>query len=121
MEPAQLEDVGEISPPKKDNQKPPADAQLPKSVNPTPLIILTKPNPRYTLEARQYNITGDIRLRVTLDKDGRVSKIGIVSDLPGGLTRNAFFSALQMKFIPEEKDGEPTTVTKTIEYKFSIY
>lgn len=89
--------------------------------NPTPLLILSRPFAGYTDAARSKLTAGIVRLRTTLDKDGRVSKISLVSGLPNGLNRSAFFAALRIKFIPEEKAGELETVTKVIEYSFNVY
>lgn len=85
------------------------------------VVILSKPRPTYTNAARKNMVTGTIRLRVTFAKDGQIPKIGIASGLPGGLNRIAFFAALRIKFIPQEKNGEFETVTKQIEYSFDIF
>jgi hypothetical protein len=89
--------------------------------NPYGLLILEKPVPTYSDQARKGDITGLLRLRVTFDKRGGVTKVGFISTLDHSLTRNAFFCALRIKFIPEEKDGQEVTVKKTLEYNFNIY
>lgn len=89
--------------------------------NPTPVLIIMKPKASYTSAARKSLTTGNIRLRASFAENGSVSKIAILSTLPDGLNRSAFFSALRIKFIPNEKEGEFDTVTKIIEYGFSIY
>jgi len=43
------------------------------------------------------------------------------NDLPNGLTEQAIAAARQIKFVPATRDGQPITVTKIIEYNFSIY
>lgn len=101
------------APPKKNDRRP-------KIENPTPLLILLKPPPTYTDAARNEMKSGMIRVRVTFDKSGRVSKIGFLKSLENGLNRNAFFAALRLKFIPPEKDGAVETVTRLVEYNFSI-
>lgn len=93
----------------------------PKVDNPTPFLLLTKPKASYTIAARKEATIGSIRLRTRFEKDGRISKISILKGLPNGLTRSAFFSALRIKFIPQENEGELKTLTKTIEYSFAIY
>lgn len=100
-----------------------AQSQQPVSVkdDSAPFMILVKPNPSYTGAARNSSVTGKIRVRVTFENDGRISKIAFLDSLPGGLDRSAFFSAMRIKFIPGEKDGKPQTVSKVLEYSFSIY
>ncbi len=97
---------------------PKPDTPKENTQNPTPLLILSKPYASYTEAARKNFILGAIRLRVTFEKDGRVSKIGLISGLQNGLDRNAFFAALRIKFIPEEKDGVLQTISKPVEYTF---
>ncbi len=89
--------------------------------NPNGILILDKPAPTYSEQARKGAIRGTLRLRVTFDKRGGVTKVGFISTLDHSLTRNAFFCALRIKFIPEEKDGQEVTVKKTLEYSFNIY
>jgi TonB family protein len=102
-------------PPAPIQSKPPGAPQ-----NPTPILILSKPNAPYTAMARATRTSGIIRLRVTFNKNGGISKIGVVSGLGYNLNRSAIFAALLLKFIPEEKDGVPVTVTKVVEYSFQI-
>ena len=105
-------------------KKPAASPAAPppvKDENPTPFVIVLKPASSYTVAARQNVETGVVQLRVTFSEDGSVSKIGLLKTLKFGLTREAFFAALRIKFLPAEKDEKPLTVTKIIEYSFSLY
>ena len=89
--------------------------------NPTPLLILTKPQPTYTEPARNNLLSGNMRMRITLSKKGNISKVLILTALPDGLSRNSFFAAMRVKFIPEENEGKPVTISKTVEYGFMIF
>ena len=102
--------------------KPLPKTDTPKTppTNPTPLLVLTKPRASYTEAARRKFTAGVIRLRVTFEKDGRISKIAIISGLQEGLNRTAFFAALRIKFIPSEKSGVTETISKPVEYSFSV-
>ena len=61
-------------------------------------------------------------LKVTLAADGSIPKIVIVGDgLHPGLLRNTLFSAMRIKFLPQEKDAVPSEVAQKFEYAFSIY
>ena len=117
-----LTDIGFVATnqPKPLVPSPAPDTSKENMSNPTPLLILSKPVATYTEEARRKLISGTIRLRVTFEKDGRISKIGFISVLQNGLDRNAFFAALRIKFIPLEKEGVLQTISKTVEYSFSI-
>lgn len=85
------------------------------------LIIISKPLASYTNAARAELEQGRVRMRVTFAKEGRISKLLLLQTLQKGLLRQSVFAALRIKFLPQEKAGEPQTVTKLIEYTFSIY
>ncbi len=101
-----------------DDEKKPAPRPAP---NPNGLVLLNRPKPTFSRAARKAEIGGTIRVRATFDKRGIVSNVIFLTALPGGLSRNALFSALRMKFIPAERDGELITVSRPIEYGFFIY
>jgi len=86
-----------------------------------PLRILSKPRPGYTDLARFYSIQGTIRLRVTFLAAGQVGTVTATSTLPFGLTHTAIDAAKRIHFEPAYQDGKPVTVTKLLEYSYSIY
>ncbi len=83
--------------------------------------ILSKPRPGYTDSARQANIQGTVILRVTFLGSGGIGSISTVKGLPNGLTEQAIAAARRINFDPAKRDGIGQTVTKQIEYTFSIY
>lgn len=83
--------------------------------------ILSKPRPGYTDSARQNNITGTVILRVTFLASGQVGSISPVKGLGNGLTEQAIAAARRISFEPAKTNGVPQSVTKQIEYTFSIY
>lgn len=87
----------------------------------TGLVIVTKPRPGYTDEARLSNIQGAVILRVTFLRNGGIGSISVVKDLSMGLTERAVIAAKKIAFLPATVDGKPINVTKQIEYTFSIY
>lgn len=87
----------------------------------TNLAILSKPRPGYTDAARQANIQGTVILRVTFLGSGQIGGISAVKGLPNGLTEQAIAAARRISFTPKMIDGVPQSVTKQIEYTFSIY
>ena len=103
---------------KPDNSK---SVSPPDTENVLPTLLLSKPRAAYTDEARTNVETGTIQMRLTFSKNASITKVGIIKTLKYGLTRQAFFSALRVKFLPSEKDGKPQTVTKTVEYSFTLH
>jgi TonB family protein len=85
------------------------------------LKLLTKPAAGYNDLARFYGITGTVRVRVTFQSDGKVGPVSPVNSLPFGLTGAAVEAAKGIKFEPAVREGVPYSVTKTVEYSFSIY
>ena len=87
----------------------------------TGLKIISKPRPGYTDAARQNNIQGTVILRVTFLASGQVGSISAVKGLPNGLTEQAIAAARRISFEPAKRDGQGQSVTKQVEYSFSIY
>jgi TonB family protein len=85
------------------------------------LQILSKPQPRYTEEARKNAISGRVVLRVTFSANGQVTNISTVSGLPYGLTDQAIAAARQIQFIPQKQNGQPVSVSRSIEFSFNLY
>ena len=85
------------------------------------LRILHKPRPEYTDVARTNGTEGVVRLRVTFLANGEVGNITALNDLGDGLTEEAVIAARKLQFEPATLNGVPTSVTKTLEYTFSIY
>lgn len=86
-----------------------------------PVRIISKPRPVYTDAARQNQTQGTVTLRVMFMANGEVGSVLPVSGLPDGLTEQAFAAARAIKFEPAEKDGVTQTVTKQVQYSFTIY
>ena len=94
----------------------------PKRVGVTQALkILSKPRPGYTDAARQNNVQGTVILRVTFLASGQVGSISAVKGLPNGLTEQAIAAARRINFEPKKIDGQGQSVTRQIEYTFSIY
>jgi len=85
------------------------------------LRILHKPAPQYTDEARANSTEGVVRLRVTFLASGDIGSVQPLNDLGDGLTEQAIAAARKLQFEPATLNGTPTSVTKTVEYTFSIY
>jgi TonB family protein len=83
--------------------------------------ILSKPQPSYTEEARQNQVTGTVVLRAVFTSEGEVTNITARSGLPNGLTERAIQAARQIKFVPATKDGRPVSMYIQLEYNFNLY
>lgn len=83
--------------------------------------LLSKPEPKYTEEARRNQITGTVMLRAVFASSGDVVQIRALSSLPFGLTERAIAAAREIKFVPATKDGRPVSVFMQLEYNFNLY
>lgn len=98
------------------------DGPPPKRVGVTQALdIISKPRPSYTDAARQNNVQGTVILRVTFLASGQIGGISAVKGLPNGLTEQAIAAARRISFSPKKIDGVGQSVTRQIEYTFSIY
>jgi hypothetical protein len=84
-------------------------------------LIVYKPEPSFTEEARRNSVTGAVRLRAVLAADGRATRITVVKGLPDGLTETDVYAALHILFFPAEADGHIVSQYVTLEYNFNIY
>lgn len=84
-------------------------------------VIVYKPAPGFTEEARKHNVSGVVRLRAVLSSAGRVTNIAVVKPLPDGLTEKAIQAAQHLLFFPAEKGGRAVSQYIVLEYNFNIY
>jgi len=85
------------------------------------VVLMMKPEPSYTEQARQHQITGTVVLKAVFSANGSVVNIRVVSGLPDGLTEQAIAVAKQIKFIPAGKDGKFVSTWMQLEYNFNLY
>lgn len=84
-------------------------------------MIVLKPSPEYTEEARRKEIIGVVVLQAVLTSTGRVVNIRTISGLPHGLTENAIRALRAVYFIPAVKDDKRVSQYIKFEYNFNIY
>ncbi len=100
----------------------PPKVEPPKPAGPTTTVkFLSKPQPKYTDAARQNNVQGQVTLRITFLANGQIGSISPVSGLSYGLTEQAIAAARQIRFEPAMRNGQPYSVTKSVQYTFTIY
>ena len=84
-------------------------------------MVLVKPEPRYTEEARGHSTRGSISLRCVFSATGRVTNIEVLAGLPYGLSESAVEVARKTFFIPAMKDGRFVSTPMQLEYNFNLY
>ena len=83
-------------------------------------VILYRPRPAYTEEARNNKTQGAVLLRVLVDATGVAKNIRVVRGLPDGLNEQAIDAVSKTKFKPAMKDGHPVDYTMLLEVGFSL-
>ncbi len=83
-------------------------------------VITEQPSAEYAVEARKQRTEGTVILRVIFRRDGTIEVADVIRGLPHGLTEAAAEAAKRIKFIPAERDAEPTSIGRTMEYKFTL-
>ena len=83
-------------------------------------IPTNNPQPRYTVEARDAGIQGDVRARVLVGTDGTVKLVRILTGLSHGLTYQAINAGYQMVFKPASKNGEAVAYWMPVIMEFKL-
>ena len=87
---------------------------------PTPVDILEKPKPEYTVEGRSLKIEGDVVLEMVFLANGTVQVNRVVSGLGHGLDEAAVKAAQQIKFKPANRDGQPVDFPARVRIEFRL-
>lgn len=86
----------------------------------TPIIVLSKPLPQYTAEARQLKIQGDVSLQVKFDASGTVQVLRVINGLGHGLDEQAKLAAERIRFKPATRNGQPVDQVSIIRVTFQL-
>ena len=86
-----------------------------------PPVIISKPEPMYTDEARRNHVTGTVILKVLFTEGGEVTIVSVVAELPYGLTERAIEAAKKIKFSPVELNGRKVSCPGLLQYDFNVY
>lgn len=84
------------------------------------VVILSKPQPEYTAEARQEKIQGEVLLQVLFTASGRVEVQRVVRGLGHGLDQNAEAAAREIKFTPAKRNGQPVDFPAIVRIDFEL-
>lgn len=86
----------------------------------TPIVVLSKPLPAYTPEARQLKIEGDVTLQVKFEASGQVQVLRVVNGLGHGLDEQARLAAEHIRFKPATRDGRAVDEVSIIHVSFQM-
>lgn len=83
-------------------------------------VLLNRPRPNYTEEARKNKIQGSVLVEVVIGTDGAVKQVRVIRGLPDGLTENAIQAAYQLRFRPAMRSGQPVQTRKRVTLDFNL-
>lgn len=84
------------------------------------VVILAKPNPVYSDEARKLGIEGEVLVQVVFPASGPVQVIRVVKGLGHGLDEAAIRAAQQIRFKPALQEGKPVDFPATVHIVFQL-
>lgn len=98
----------------------PGPTVQPHQPDTTPIVVLVKPLPTYTAEARQLKIEGDVTLEVRFEASGQVQVLRVINGLGHGLDEQARLAAEHIRFKPATRDGHPVDEVSIIHVTFQM-
>ncbi len=85
-----------------------------------PVVIVSKPNPVYSDEARKLGLEGDVLVDVVFLASGSVQVNHVAKGLGHGLDEAAIRAAQQIKFKPALQGGVPVDFPATVHIVFQL-
>jgi TonB family protein len=82
--------------------------------------VIKRIEPRYTDEARQERIVGNVILQIVIQTNGTADILKVVKPMPFGLTESAVEALQQWRFMPAVRNGKAIPVAANIEVAFNI-
>jgi protein TonB len=76
-------------------------------------------DPVYPAEAKQNRIQGTVKLEITIDREGHVSAVSVISG-PTELIRSATDAVQQWVYRPTLLNGEPVGVLTTVDVNYTL-
>jgi TonB family protein len=98
-------------------ENPPARIKIPDDV--IAAAIITKTKPVYPAKARAANIHGDVVLHATIDKEGKISNVQVLSG-DESLAQAAVEAVREWRYKPILWEDQPTEVDTIITITFSL-
>jgi TonB family protein len=87
----------------------------------TPPMVIYKPDPAYTKEARDAKVQGVVVLHVMVAADGTVGDVKVTKPLDKGLDESAVQTLKTWKFLPAMQAGKPVPFKLMIEVTFKFF
>ena len=82
--------------------------------------VIKEVRPSYSQDAMDSKIEGNVILEGVITEEGLPTDVRVVKPLAPSLDRAAIDAALQWRFAPARKDGEPVRVHVTLEFAFNL-
>jgi TonB family protein len=84
------------------------------------VVILEKPNPVYTEEARKLGLEGEVLVEVVFPASGPVRIVRVSKGLGHGLDEAAISAAQRIRFKPATQSGQPVDFPATVHIEFQL-
>src|SRR6188768_1333465 len=89
-----------------------------------PVIVLPElthfEHAEYPAEAEKAGLQADVTLKLTVDREGNVTKADVPTPVGNGFDEAAKAAALKFKFTPATRDGVPIPVVIPYRYSFTL-
>jgi len=99
-------------------------AEPPKEAPKQPVIVLPElthfEHAEYPAEAEKAGLQADVVLKLTVDREGNVTKADVPTPVGNGFDEAAKVAALKFKFTPATRDGVPIPVVIPYRYSFTL-
>jgi TonB family protein len=82
--------------------------------------VIHRVEPEYTPDAREKKIAGTVVLALTVDPQGLPQNISVKKSLYPSLDQSAIEAARKMRFEPAMKDGQPVSMSISVEMNFQV-
>jgi protein TonB len=83
-------------------------------------VVLWKPEPEYSEDARKARMQGVVVLSIEIDAQGRAQDIAVIHGLGLGLDERAIASVKLWRFRPATRYGKPIPVRARVEVNFRL-
>ena len=99
-------------------------AEPPKDQPKKPVIVFPElthfEHADYPPDAEKAGLQGDVLLKLTIDRDGHVTKVVVTEPAGNGFDEAAQAAALKFTFTPATRDGVPVPVVIPYRYSFTL-
>src|SRR5882724_11879376 len=99
-------------------------AEPPKDQSKKPVIVFPElthfEHAAYPPDAEKAGLQADVLLKLTIDRDGNVTKVVVTEPAGNGFDEAAQAAALKFTFTPATRDGVPVPVVIPYRYSFTL-